>query len=321
MIGSQQESIGDSSNHRLLAILGPTASGKSSLAISIALQVGGEIVNCDAMQMTRFLCIGTAKPTHKERSLVPHHLFDIISPDESYSAGDYMEDARRVCREIARRQKLPIVVGGSGLYLRVLLEGIFEGPGKSNELRFRLKKICKRKGCPHLHKMLMRKDPDAAGRIQQNDLTRVIRALEVVFMTGRKLSELQRNRKALEGFKVLKIGINVPREDLYDRINRRVERMFQSGGLLEEVETVLGMGYLSSSKGFKALGYRYAVSILNGEMTRDQAIELTQRDTRRYAKRQLTWFRREPDVVWLTGPGEDPAATIEAMKLLEGMGG
>jgi tRNA dimethylallyltransferase len=148
---------------------------------------------------------------------------------------------------------------------------------------------------------------------------RVIRALEVAFATGRRISELQKNRKALEGFRVLKIGINVPREDLYDRINRRVERMFRSG-LLEEVETVLGMGYPSSSRGFEALGYRYAISILKGEMTRDRAIELTQRDTRRYAKRQLTWFRKEPDVVWLPGPGEDPAAAIEVLKLLKGMG-
>jgi tRNA dimethylallyltransferase len=320
VIGAQREGIGQRGSRRLLAILGPTASGKSSLALSIAQRVGGEIVNCDALQMTRFLNIGTAKPSHEERALVPHHFFDIINPDESYSAGAYMKDARRVCQEIATRGLVPIVVGGSGLYLRVLLEGIFEGPEKSSEIRSRLHEISERMGSSHLYKMLKRKDPDAAARIQTNDLMRVIRALEVAFVTGRTISELQMNRKALDGFNVLKVGINVPREDLYDRINRRVEWMFQSG-LMEEVEAVLGMGYPSSCKGFEALGYRYAVSIVSGEMTPDRAIELTQRDTRRYAKRQLTWFRKERDVVWLTGPGEDPAATSRVMNLLEGMGG
>ena len=318
-IGKQREDIGHCRSQRLLAILGPTASGKSSLAVNVARQVGGEIVNCDALQMRRYLTIGTAKPSHQERAIVPHHLFDKINPDESYSAGAYMKDSREICREIAARGMIPIVVGGTGLYLRVLLEGIFEGPEKSGELRSRLKRISKIKGTSCLYKMLKRKDPEAAARIQPNNLTRVIRALEVAFVTGRRISELQKSRKALQGFRVLKVGINVPREDLYDRINCRVESMFQAG-LLEEVEAVLGMGYPSSSKGFEALGYRYAMGILSGEMSRAQAIELTQRDTRRYAKRQLTWFRREEDVVWLTGPGEDPAATTRVVKLLEGMG-
>jgi tRNA dimethylallyltransferase len=304
---------------KLLAVLGPTASGKSSLALAVAREAGGEIVNCDAMQMIRYFTIGTAKPSPKERNQVPHHLFDIINPDESYSAGIYMREARRVCREIAERGMIPIVVGGTGLYLRVLLEGIFEGPEKSRELRTRLVELEREKGSGHLFRMLKRKDPDAATRIQPNDLTRVVRALEVTFVTGKRISELQAERRGLQGFRVLKVGIEMPRDDLYDRINRRVEWMFKTG-LLQEVQAVLEMGYSPSSKGFEALGYRYATAVLNGEMTQDQAVELTQRDTRRYAKRQLTWFRKERQVNWITGPGEDPAAVSEVFAILKHVG-
>jgi tRNA dimethylallyltransferase len=304
---------------RLLVILGPTASGKSTLAIQAALQLGGEIINCDSMQMIRFLDIGTAKPDTREKETVPHHLFDIIGPDEYYSAGSYMVDGRRICQEVAGRGMVPIVVGGTGLYLKVLLEGIFEGPQRSQTTRERLLRTAERKGISYLHEMLRKSDPDSAARIQQNDLPRVIRALEVSMLTGKPISELQSEKEALEGFTVLKIGIDVPREYLYDRINRRVESMFQKG-LLEEVESVLKMGYLPSAKGFEALGYRYAVAVLRREMTQDQAVELTQRDTRRYAKRQLSWFRKEKDVIWIKGPGETPEAVEATMKLWESVG-
>jgi len=303
----------------LIAILGPTASGKSELAVNLALRLGGEIVNCDAVQMVRHLNIGTAKPTPEQKNLVPHHLFDIIDPDQSYSAGAYMSDARRICRAISGRGAVPIVVGGTGLYLRALLEGIFEGPKGSATVRSRLKRIGERKGTRYLHGLLGKKDPEAALKVQPNDLIRVIRALEVIVLTGRTISDLQEKRKPLRGFEVLKVGIRVPRERLYDRINRRVEAMYQKG-LLEEVRSVIEMGYSPSSKGFEALGYRYAAAVLKQEMTLEQAIKLTQRDTRRYAKRQLTWFRREENVLWIAGPGEKQGAAAEVLMLLEGLG-
>ncbi len=307
-------------NRKLLVILGPTASGKSSLAINVALQVGGEVVNCDAMQMIRYLDIGTAKPKPEQKRLIPHHLFDTVDPDEFYSAGAYMKEARSVCREISERAMVPILVGGTGLYLRVFLQGIFEGPERSLEIRSRLKRIGERKGSSYLHSLLTRKDAIAASRIEANDLTRTIRALEVALLTGESITELQKRRKALQGFRVLKVGLELPREVLYDRINRRVESMFAEG-LLEEVRSLLDRGYSPSSKGFEAFGYRYAVALLRQEMTRDQAIDLTQRDTRRYAKRQMTWFRKEEDVIWHSGPGENEALASELVKLLEGLGG
>lgn len=272
------------------------------------------------MQMVRYLDIGTAKPTVQERGTVAHHLFDRIDPDEFYSAGAYMTDARRVCGEVAGRGLIPIVVGGTGLYLRALLEGIFEGPRKSDVIRARLLKIAERKGSSYLYLLLKKKDSKAAARIQENDQPRIIRALEVMMLTGKPISEQQPEREALKSFSVLKVGIQMPRENLYDRINRRVELMFQEG-LLAEVESVLEMGYAPSSKGFEALGYRYALAVLKGEMRQAEAVELTQRDTRRYAKRQLTWFRKEEDVVWIPGPGEDPAAAERTIELLESVGG
>jgi tRNA dimethylallyltransferase len=290
----------------LLAILGSTASGKSALALQIAKELRGEIVNCDAMQMIRFLDIGTAKPSQAEREQVSHHLYDIIDPDGFFSAGAYMKAARRTCREIASRDRVPIVVGGTGLYFRALLDGIFEGPGRSEEIRRRLMRAADRKGNQFLHSMLLRKDPEAALRIQPGDRVRTIRALEVYFVTGKAISELQKTKRSLSDFTILKYGLRVPREDLYDRINRRVVAMFRRG-LLREVELLMERGYSPGAKGFEALGYRHALAVLRGKITLEEAIERTQRDTRRYAKRQMTWFRSEHGVQWLDGVGEDPA--------------
>ena len=302
----------------LLAVLGPTASGKSALALRLAEENSGEVVNCDAMQMIRYLEVGTAKPSREERLRVPHHLYDIVDPDERYSAGRYVVDARRVCREITSRENLPIIVGGTGLYLRVLLDGIFAGPARSEEIRTRLRNIAARKGAAYLHRILERRDPEAALKIEENDLIRLVRALEVWFVTGEPISALHGQREPLEGYSVLKLGLDMPREDLYDRINRRVERMFESG-LLEEVEALIERGYRPAAKGFEAIGYRYAVAVLRDEIREAEAIELTQRDTRRYAKRQLTWFRKEDDVKWISGPGESLEAAEAAMALLGGM--
>ncbi|MGH9341767.1 MAG: tRNA (adenosine(37)-N6)-dimethylallyltransferase MiaA [Acidobacteriota bacterium] len=298
----------------LIAIAGPTASGKSRLAVDAALEVGGEIVNCDSMQLYRKMEIGTAKPAAEERRLVPHHLYGIIDPDEYYSAGRYMTEARRICREIAQRGKIPVVVGGTGLYLRAFVEGVFQGPGRSEEVRRRIRAVGDQKGFDYLYRLLFRKDPEAARKISSRDHIRMVRALEIYFLTGEPISSLKPSRKALKDFKILKIGLNLPRPILYARINRRVEEMFWSG-LLDEVRELLASGYALGSKGFEALGYRQALAVLKGELTRDQAIELTQRDTRRYAKRQMTWFRREQDMHWITEAGEEPAALEQLLQL------
>lgn len=274
--------------------------------------MSGEIINADSMQTIRKMDIGTAKPSKEEKAAVPHHLFDLIEPDEYFSAGSYMEAARKVCRDVARRGRLPIVVGGTGLYIKSFLEGMFEGPGRSEELRIRLRRVAERKGALYLHRWLEKKDPHAASRIQPLDLVRVIRGLEVVLLTGEPISALQREREPLRGFQICRVGLNIPREILYDRINQRVLRMFEQG-LTEEVEQLLQLGYSADAKGFEALGYRYAVDVVKGELGLDEAIELTQRDTRRYAKRQLTWFRKEEGIHWITSPGEEPAALDELL--------
>jgi tRNA dimethylallyltransferase len=291
----------------LIVVAGATGSGKSALAVEAALVLDGEIVNCDSMQLYRRLNIGTAKPGERERSLVPHHLYDVIEPDEVYSAGRYMTEAREICREIAGRNRTPIVVGGAGLYLRALLEGVFEGPGRSDALRRRLHALADRAGVERLYRLLHRRDAEAAARIQPADRVRIVRALEVYFATGRPISRLQPSRQPLAGFRIVKLGLNLPRAELYARIDRRVETMFREG-LVEEVAGLLDEGYAPELKAFEALGYRAVVKALRGELSLDEAVELTKRDTRRYAKRQLTWFKREKDMQWIEGAGEDPQA-------------
>lgn len=299
----------------LVALLGPTASGKSHLALAAARVLDGEIVNCDSMQMCRQLQIGTAKPTLAQREQVPHHLYDLVDLDEYFGAGRYMKEARKVCREIAGRGKISFVVGGTGLYLRALLEGIFEGPGRSERLRKRLEKVGQRRGFEYLHRWLEKKDPKTARRIQPQDHVRIIRTMEVHLLTGKPISELQVSRKPLQNLFILKIGLNLPRAVLYDRINRRVDEMFRAG-LVEEVQQLLDQGYGPDCKGFEALGYRHAMGALQGALSREEAIARMQMDTRRYAKRQMTWFRREKEVHWITVPGEDPAALDQLIELV-----
>ena len=301
---------------RLIAIMGPTASGKSSLAFQAAPILGGEIVNCDALQLHRSLEIGTAKPSHEQREQIPHHLYDVLEPDQYFSAGNYMIRARKVCREIASRRRVSIVVGGTGLYFKALLEGIFVGPGRSNITRDRLREVARKKGTEYLYGLLKRKDPEAGKRIKGGDLIRIIRALEIYFTTGERITDLQSQRVPLKGFSILRVGLNVPRSILYDRINRRVAEIFDRG-LIEETQKLLANGYGSDCKGFEAIGYRQAVAVLRGELTRKIAIELTQRDTRRYAKRQMTWFKREPEVCWISDPGEDRLALEKLVQLVQ----
>ena len=306
---------GPSPDPRLLVILGPTATGKSSLAVELAQVLNGEIVNCDAMQTIKGFDLGTAKPTTEQRSTVPHHLYDIVEPGSWYSAGQYMKDSRRVCQEIAERQRLPIVVGGTGLYIRALLQGVFSGPARSEPMRQRLNRIVHCRGTASLHRILARNDPVAASRIPPADRVRIVRALEVFFLTGRPISSVQKVRRPLPGFQVLKVGLSLAREQLYDRIDRRVEAMFACG-LVEETRGLLRR-FSAEARGFQALGYRQAVSVVRGDLSVQEAITLTQRDTRRYAKRQLTWFRKERDVKWLDLSGEHPSATRQALALID----
>ena len=290
----------------LLCLVGPTGSGKSDLAVQLALQFGGEIVNCDSLQFYQGLEIGTAKLPAAERAGIPHHLLDILRPDEVFTAGEYARQARPLLAEIAARGKLPIVCGGSGFYLRALLDGLFEGPAGDAAIRQRLVAIEARRG-GRLHRCLSRLDPASAQRIAAADVNKLVRALEVCLLERRAFSDLQaeRGRVALSGFRLAILGLDPPRPMLYARIETRVREMF-AGGLLEEIEALFASGYHSRTKAFEAVGYRQAALHLAGEATLDEAIEDTQRRTRNYAKRQWTWFRRDPRVHWLSGFGSDP---------------
>jgi tRNA dimethylallyltransferase len=294
-----------------IVILGPTASGKSRLAIDLALRYQGEIVSCDALQVYRLMDVGTAKVTHAQQEQVRHHLLDVQNPDQDFSAGDYQRMARASIHAIRERGHLPFVVGGTGFYLRALIEGLFEGPSRNEELRARMRKIIKRKGSGVLHKALQKADPQSAARIAEADADRIIRAYEVYLATGKSMSWWQQQpRDSFKGYRWLKMGINVPREHLYQRINQRVEEMFK-GGLLEETQKLLAL-FPRTAQAFKAIGYRQAVDYFEGRMDLAQAVEETQKLTRHYAKRQMTWFRSDPSITWLDGAGESAALQQQA---------
>lgn len=299
----------------LVAIVGPTGSGKSELALRLADEFEAEVVNCDSLQVYRGFDIGTAKLPPAERRGIPHHLLDVVNPDEPFTAGEYARQARRVLNEIVARKHLPLVVGGTGLYLRALVDGLFPGPGRDDELRRRLvEREARRPGL--LHRLLRRLDPEAAGRIHPADRHKLVRAVEVCLLTGRPISEcFASGRDALEGFRVLKIGLNPPREELYRRLDERCARMFQAG-LIDEVKRILAMGYPETIKPLQAHGYRQALQVLRGELDPRKALYYAQRNTRRYAKRQWTWFRHEPGVVWLNGFGDQPEVQGAAADLV-----
>jgi len=322
----------------VVVVLGPTASGKTALALAIARRFGGEIVNCDSVAMYREFEIGTAKPSAAERAEIPHHLLDCVDPLADVSAGEYARQARRILSEIVlresvlheseQRRHLPIVSGGTGLYLRALLEGLFPGPQRSEELRNRLRARAEKNGTEHLHRVLRRLDSSAANRIHANDVAKVIRAIEVCLASRQYLSQTSRRtsrrtmtelwqegREPLRGFRILRLGLNPEREVLYARVNQRAANMFDQG-LIAETERLLAK-YGARARPLASLGYKQALQFLRGELDRESALAVAQQAHRNYAKRQITWFRREPDVHWLAGLGDDPAIQAEGIAAVE----
>ncbi|MGH7814842.1 MAG: tRNA (adenosine(37)-N6)-dimethylallyltransferase MiaA [Candidatus Binataceae bacterium] len=312
--GTQSESFCSSPSAariRVGFIVGPTGVGKSALALEIAGRIGAEIVNADSRQFYRGMDIGTAKPTAFERERVRHHLVDIRDPSEPVDVAAFAELARAAIAETCRRGHAPLVVGGSGLYLRVLRGGIFDGPAASREIRERLSALADEHGTAHLHERLRTIDPDAANRIGVNDRYRIVRALEVFELTGEPISAHQRrHRFAAAPFDTLTVGIAPDRAELYAAIDRRFDAM-AAAGLAEEVRALIAAGRGMGIAPMRAIGYKQIAAHLRGEMPLDEAIALAKRDTRRLAKRQLTWFRAQPEIVWL-----DPnRATEQALEL------
>jgi tRNA dimethylallyltransferase len=272
--------------------------GKTELALEIALRLGSEIVNADSMQVYRHMDIGTAKPGAKERALVPHHLLDIADPDESFDAARYAELARPVIETILGRGRIPLIVGGTGLYLKILTKGICSGAPGDQEVKKQLIREMEEQGLPKLHEELLRIDPEAAGRIHPHDRQRIVRALEVFRLTGSPLSLRQAQHRFSEQiYRSIKIFLYRDRNVLYERINRRVLQMIDEG-LLEEVRRLMEKGYGPELKPMQSLGYRQMAAYLRGELTWDSAVSEMQRATRQYAKRQLTWFRADPEFRW-----------------------
>jgi tRNA dimethylallyltransferase len=282
----------------IILLAGPTAVGKTELALEIAFRLGTEIVNADSMQVYRYMDIGTAKPTVEQRALVPHHLLDAADPDEPFDAARYAELARPAIQGLMGRGKIPLIVGGTGLYLKVLTAGICPGAPGNQEIKRQLIQEVEEQGLPKLHEELLRVDPDAGSRIHRHDRQRILRALEVYRTTGSPLSARQSQHRFQErNYRSLKIFLYRERDVLYERINRRVLQMMDEG-LLEEVRRLLARGYGPELKSMQSLGYKQAAAYLRGALLWESAVAEIQRATRQYAKRQLTWFRGDPEFRW-----------------------
>jgi tRNA dimethylallyltransferase len=303
---------------KILVILGPTASGKTKVSLEIADILKGEIISADSRQIYRFMDIGTAKPGLEERKKILHHLIDIVNPDEYFSAADFSTKAREAIKNILGRGKEPIVVGGSGLYLRALFKGIFKGPGKDEKLRSKLKKRAEESGIESLHRELEKKDPEAAKKIGPHNLVRIFRALEVYELTGKKISDLQREGEyPPEEYDFVKIGLELDREQLYLRIEQRVEQMIIAG-LVDEVKNLKEKGYDLRFAPLKTFGYKEIFQYQEGKISLDQAKEKIKLETRHYAKRQITWFKKEEGICWIDAEKEN--LRDQVLKMFEGAG-
>lgn len=286
----------------LVIILGPTAVGKSELALEFAQKFSFEIINADSMQLYRGMDIGSAKPSLKERSLVTHHLIDIKDPDEEFSAAQFKNEARNIIFSLTQEGKWALVVGGTGFYLKALTKGLFPAPSADLQLRRKLREKGETKGKWYLYQELEKVDPEAASKIHPNDDFRIIRALEVFYLTGKPISQQQKKHQFKHSpFIVLKIGLMRDRKEIYHRIEQRVDKMIKSG-LVEEVKQLSKRGYPLTIKPFQSLGYKQILNYLQGDLSLDEAVSLIKRNTKRYAKRQLTWFRKDPEIKWFTLP-------------------
>lgn len=301
----------------IYAIVGPTASGKTEIGVELALKSGGEVINCDSVQIYKEIEIATAKPSTREMRGVPHHLINYVSPNVNYTAADWARAAAERINEIERRGRVPILVGGTGFYLRALRQPFFESPPTDEKLRERLKQIKEKKGAEHLHKILRRVDETSARKLSSRDYVRVSRALEVYFQTGSRLSEVQPNRSQPPEFaeRIKIFALNPPRNSLYEKINERAERHFENG-LVEEVRQLREAGVKDDTNALGAHGYRRVCEFFRGERTLASAIEQTKQDVRNYAKRQLTWFRREKGVIWLDGFGGEAETQARLWEIL-----
>ena len=301
----------------LIAVLGPTATGKSALGIAIAERFNGEIINCDSTAVYRGFDIGTDKVPPHERRGIPHHLIDIVDPNEEYTAAQFARDAAATIADIHSRGKLPILVGGTGFYYRALTRGLFPGPGKDAELRRRLERIAGRKGVERLHRMVARIDPESAARIQPRDLKRLVRALEVYFQTGKPLTAHFENTVSplSKDVQVGAVALRMPAAWLADRLAARVDAQFEAG-LLDEIRTLLASGVPSDARPFGGLVYRQAIEHLRGMRDEAATRNLIAQENRRYARRQLIWFRKEPNLVWFDGPGTNADVQDSVIKEL-----
>lgn len=293
----------DQKKPEVIVICGPTGVGKTSAAIGIAKEFNGEIINADSMQIYRHMDIGTAKPTLEEQACVKHHMIDIVNPDEPFDAAKFAEMARRVIAQLYQRDIIPFIVGGTGFYIKALLYGLFQAEPVDPDFRLRLKNEAEIDGAAFLHKRLKKYDPDAAEKIHSNDTYRIIRALEILEATGKTISEYHQEHSFTDNpFEVLTIGLHINREVLYDRINRRVDAMI-SAGLLDEVKKLVSMGLAEDLKPMQSIGYRHMIDFIKDRISWDDTLQTFKRDTRRYAKRQFTWFKANPDILW-TEPKE-----------------
>ncbi len=283
----------------VLVIVGPTAVGKTFLSTLIAQELPVEIISADSRQIYKYLNIGTAKPSREILENIPHHFIDMLEPDQDYSAGQFGNDARAVITQVFRRNRVPLVLGGSGLYIRALLEGFFENDVKNEKIRESLEHRMKEEGLEALYRDLQRVDPAAAGKIHPHNSQRIIRALEVYLASGQRLSELQKKKLPPPDFTALKFGLVKERSTLYRDINNRVDQMFREG-LLAEVARILGMGFEKNLNALNTVGYKEVIRFLEGEIPFEECVELIKRNSRHYAKRQLTWFRADPDIRWMS---------------------